>query len=79
VYMETSRRPGAVKWERYVSGVPASMVLVEQQQPPQLVDGFGAPNSPGSSTSGLRLRILAAVLLVALALAWRQRRLTHSA
>lgn len=80
VYMETSRRPSAVDWERYVSGVPTSMVLVEQQQQPQLVDGSGVvANAADSSGVGLQILIVAVVLLVALALARRRRLLTRRA
>jgi hypothetical protein len=73
VYLETVRNPAAVRWERFVSGIPASMVLVEQGQPPQLLGRSGAPPNSDNLSGGLHIRIAALAALAALALAWRQR------
>lgn len=73
VYLETARNPAAVRWERYVSGVPAGMVLVEQRQPPQLLDASGAPADSATSSGGLHIPIVALAMLATLASAWRQR------
>lgn len=72
VYLETVRNPAAVRWERYVSGVPAGMVLVKQGQPPRLLDGSGAPAHPGNSSGGLHIRVAPLAALAVLALAWRR-------